>query len=225
MKRIILSIILAVASFAAHAATPNQYNPNAVVPTGIDVSTQNSTTLLVDHASGAQYMTTEGLRASYSASSPDITPAATATDIFTITGSSTKTIKINRIQITADATSASVLDFYVYFRTAANTGGTTAAITSSSRDSTNAAATATVVKYTANATGLGAGTLIASDHYALPAAASTGYPGTPWFEDFGVRNDQPIVLRGTAQSLAINLNGQTIPAGTNVYVTVFWTEE
>lgn len=161
----------------------------------------------------------------YSAVIADLTPAALATDVMVISGSATKTIKINRIQITADATSPSVLDFYVYKRSAADTGGTSSAVSIIAHDSTNATATASVLAYSANPSALGAGTLIRADHYALPAAASTGYPGVPWIEDFGNRNDQQIILHGTSEVVGIGFNGQTIPAGTVVYITIEWTEQ
>ncbi len=167
----------------------------------------------------------EGWKATYSAVVPDITPAATATDIVVIKGSASKTIRINYIQVTADATNPSVIDFYVYKRSAPDTGGTSSAVTTIAHDSADSAATAVVLSYSANPSALGSGVLIRANHYALPAAASTGYPGAPWSEEFGKRNDKTVVLHGANEMLAIGLNGQTIPAGTALYVTVEWTEE
>lgn len=161
----------------------------------------------------------------YSVCVADVAPAALATDVLVLTGSATKKVSINRVQITADATAASVIDFYVFKRSAANTGGTSTAPALVKHDSTNPAATAVATLYSANPSALGAGLLIRADHYALPAALTTGYPGTPWVEDFGIRKDQPIVLNGVAESIAISLNGQTIPAGMDMYITIEWTEE
>lgn len=161
----------------------------------------------------------------YHAAIADLTPAASATDAVTTCGSATKTVKITRIEATADATNPSVLDFYTYFRTASDVGGTSAVVAAAPHDTTNPAATAVTTKWTANPSSVGAGTLLVANHYALPAAASTGYPGTPWIESFGNRNNQPIVLRGINQCFALNFNGQTIPAGTNVYYSIEWTEE
>jgi hypothetical protein len=167
----------------------------------------------------------EGGKASYRVQLADATVAATATDVVTLCGSATKTVRVMRIQATADATAASVIDFYVYKRTAVNTGGTSAAVTAAQMDSTDVAPTAVVLKYSVNPTGLGTGVLFTGDHYALPAAASTGYPGMPWIEDFGVRNNRTIVLRGVAQCVSFSLNGQTIPAGFGLYLGIEWTEE
>jgi len=223
MKRIVFGAFALLFAVAAIAA-PIQYNPNAALATAIDATTGNAVVPYADH-NGALYSNTGSTVATYHAVIADATPAATATDVMTLCGSATKTIKLTRVQATADATAAGVIDFYTFIRTAANTGGTSAAVTPASHDSNNAAATAVVLKYTANPSALGAGNMFAADHYALPAAASTGYPGTPWLEDMGIRNTQPVVLRGTANCFAFNLNGQTIPAGMNLYVTIEWTEE
>lgn len=170
-------------------------------------------------------MTTSNGISTYRAQVADLVPAATATDVITLCGSATKTVYVTYIQATADATSASVIDFYVYLRTAANTGGTSTAVTPTKYDQLNASPTATIVKYSANPSALGAGTLVSGDHYALPAAASTGYPGVPWVEEFGKRNTQPIILRGVAQCLSFSLDGQAIPAGFGLYFGIEWLEK
>jgi len=167
----------------------------------------------------------EGGKASYRVQLADATVAATATDVVTLCGSATKTVRVQQIQATADATAPSVIDFYVYKRTAINTAGTSAAITAAKMDSTDAAPTAVVKQYSVNPTGLGAGVLLTGDHYALPAAATTGYPGVPWVETFGTRNNKSLVLRGVAECLAFSMNGQTIPAGFGLYLGIEWTEE
>lgn len=164
--------------------------------------------------------------ATYRVQIADVTPAALATDVLVLQGSASKTVKIKRIQITADATNPSVLDLYCFKRTAANTGGTLATAPTILKNVTaNPAPTAAVSLYSANPSALGAGILAAADHYALPAAATTGYPGVPWIEDFGGLDKQALELDGTSEFLAIGFNGQTIPAGTVVYVMVEWTEQ
>lgn len=173
----------------------------------------------------AMPVNTESGKATYIATAWDIAPAATATDVFQVCGSATKTIRINYIRASADATAAGSLDFYIFKRTAVNTGGTTSAITPAQMDSNDAAPTATALKYTANPTGLGAGVAVLGDHYAMPAAASTGYPINVWDVQFGKRNDETLVLRGVAQCAEFSMNGQTILAGTSLYVTMEWTEE
>lgn len=163
-------------------------------------------------------------KAAYSCVVNDITPVATATDFLVLVGSATKTIRLTLVRLMADATAVGVLDFYGYKRTAANTGGTATQPSITTHDSNDAAATAVVNLYSANPT-VGAGILARADHYALPAAGTTGYPFDPIIWDFGTRGAREIVLRGVAQSFAVSFNGEVIPAGCNVYVNLEWTEE
>lgn len=55
MKRLLALLMLLIAT-AAHAVS-NQYNPNTVVPTGIDATTGNATVPFVEHTSGRTGMT------------------------------------------------------------------------------------------------------------------------------------------------------------------------
>lgn len=61
----------------------------------------------------------------------------------------------------------------------------------------------------------------------ISAVSSTGIPvaALPSSYEFGVRNDKAIVLRGTSESLAINFNGQAVPAGASLYLSFEWTED
>ena len=166
-------------------------------------------------------------RQTFSIQFADVTPVATATDIITITGQTGKVIRINKLEVSGDATGVSVVDFYFYKRFAANTGGIVfvATATSASTCIATESTYASIKLYSANPSALGYGQLIKANHYALLAAISTGYPGAPWVEEFGTRNDQKLVLRGPAESLSFNLNGATLPAGLNVYVAITCTEE
>lgn len=167
----------------------------------------------------------EGKRPSYSYQAADVSPAATATDLVCLVGSATKIVRVNRVQITADATNSTVLDFYMFKRTAANTGGTATQPAITKLDSSDRAATAVINLYSANPSALGAGTILAGDHYHIPAANGSSYSSPPWVEDFGNRNAKPLMLRSASESLCVGLNGQTIPAGASVYVRMEWTED
>jgi hypothetical protein len=66
----------------------------------VDVYRTNQTgSPVVGTARVSQSVSTEGVRATYCYASQANTPAATPTDILTITGSATKTIRITRIAI------------------------------------------------------------------------------------------------------------------------------
>lgn len=167
-------------------------------------------------------------RATYGATAINITPATTATDIFTITGSASKTIYIHKITVTGNRT-AHAQDLVVLLkRSTANAGGTSTTRTAVPYDSANAAATATVRAYTANPT---LGTLVGAiqaNRVSFPVQTPTNAQGNggaavPWIWEY-TKDAQPITLRGTSEVLAINLNGVTI-AGGSLQFNIEWSEE
>jgi hypothetical protein len=176
---------------------------------------------------GSASVNTEGNKATYSAGIELAAAglAANATDIFQIIGSVTKIVKITHLQVTADATAASSVDFYIIKRTVANTGGTAAAVTGIAHDSKDPAYTAVVQTYSANPSALGAGQIIRTQSYALPAASSTGYPFNPAGWSFGNRPARCPTLRGIGESLVFNWGGQAINSGLSIWVDIEWTEE
>jgi hypothetical protein len=216
----------------------------------------------------------------FSAQIANITPAALATDVFTLTGSPSKIVRVTTIRVTGSATGASGIDFLVYKRTALDTAGTAtntipvqsdsfypiastvtnssfvvgnsyvinsfpvstacntigaaantagtnfvATGTTASTCSATLASTAQVKVYSINPTALGYGLLLRADHYALLPAAAPAVAINPWLLNFGQGNEQAAVLRGVNESLAFNLNGQVIPAGTSLTALITWTEE
>lgn len=165
-----------------------------------------------------------GVVPSYSAAATALALVASATDIYTVTGSATKTIKITRIQMTCVATAAATIDVILLKRSAADTAGTSTAPTRVPNDSADAAATATVLAYTANPTpGALVGNLRAIKANVATAATPAIAPTTVLWSanDNGAR---PITLRGVAEVVAINLNGATI-AGGSCNIDSEWTEE
>lgn len=162
------------------------------------------------------------IRQTYSASVTGLAPAVAATDIFLINGSATKTVRITRIQISGIATAAGAYAVQLIKRSAANSGGTSTAPTVVPHDSTDAAATAVVLAYTANPTpGTAVGTMQVKTITVSTAAGAI--PIVPTEMNFEMRDEQPIVLRGTAQGLAINLNGVTMTGGV-LSIDITWTE-
>lgn len=173
---------------------------------------------------GAILVNMVGNSPTYRVAISDLTAfAANATDVFTLTGNATRKIEITHFSISGDATSAGVIDFYLFKRSTLNTGGTFTSPTIAQMDSADPAPTATAVLYSVNPT-VGTGVAVASNHYALPAAATTGYPGLPWEEPFGTEGGKPLVLRSANESFSFSLNAQAIPAGLNLYFHVEWTE-
>jgi hypothetical protein len=165
----------------------------------------------------------------YSCAVFNLIPAASATDLFTITGSATRTVRIKRITVSGTRTTHTWTDVILLRRSTSNTGGTSTAPTIASHDLNNAPATAVCRAYTANPTALGTsvGNLRAGN-FSMPVAVPTNAQGNgpghrlEWL--FGENGGQPVVLRGVSQSIAINLNGQTVSGGA-FHISVEWTEE
>lgn len=160
----------------------------------------------------------------YRAINGDVVPAATPTDVIVLVGSATKTIMITKFEITPAATANGSLDFYVYKRTTADTGGTSTATAITPNDSSNPAPTAVAKLYSANPSALGTGSLVGATRVTLAAKSPNGVAIQTWAESFGTGNQQPIVLRGVNESLCINLGGQTMPTGIDIYFTLEWVE-
>ena len=158
----------------------------------------------------------------YSAAIVGLASAITATDIFTITGSATKTVRVTRIVVNGVQTTAAQVNVLIIKRSTANTAGTSTAPTRVSYDSTNAAATATVLAYTANPTlGTAVGTGSARRAFIPGAATASDAQGLEIVS--GDVGQQQMTLRGLAEVLAINLNSTTV-AGSAFNITVEWTE-
>ena len=164
-------------------------------------------------------------KAAYCCSIVPLTPPATPTDVITIYGSATKTVRILKIVLNTTQTTIGINDWYVIKRSTANTGGTSAAIVSVPIDSNFPAATAVVSRYTVNPTALGtsAGNLAVVNIVSPPIAPGTSGTGyIPYAFDF---TNNPIVLRGVAQGVAINFNGAALPGGLSINFNVTFTEE
>jgi hypothetical protein len=170
----------------------------------------------------------DGSKATYSAGFLGVASATTATDLFTITGSATKVIRILRLYISGTQNSPGPGNILLIKRSTANAGGTSTTATNTPYDSQNPAGAATVRAYTANPTTLGTsvGNVAAAKIFITATSGSGGADGldaTKTFE-FGFGPDQAIVLRGATQVLAINLNSITY-AGSAFDFFVEWTEE
>jgi hypothetical protein len=164
---------------------------------------------------------TSGTVDTYSASNVFVLPTL-ATDVFTISGSSTKTIKIYRVLFYLTATTGSNATILGLRRSSLNTGGTSTLLTNVVHDTTNPAATAVVRSYTANPT---LGTLVGNMFTFGVYVSGGGTIGSIPFS-YLIENPivEPIILRGTSQLFAVNMGGVTF-SGNSARATVIWTEE
>jgi hypothetical protein len=126
--------------------------------------------------------------------------------------------------ISCTQNAAGINPFFIAKRSTANTGGTSAAPGIVPYDSNNAAATATVLQYTANPV---AGVLVG---YAWggwvnsPVITTAGIGGVVTEIDFVTAYGQPMALLSAAEVLGWNFKGAALPAGLSVVAYVVWTE-
>lgn len=170
-------------------------------------------------------------QATYSAASIGLVPAASATDIFCISGGATKNISIKRISISGTAGTLVTAPFTLLRRVSLNTGGTAATTTAlpiaSQNFSTDANATAVLIAYTANPTIVDSSplyfrsaTLSLNTTSALVAA-----PRLVWEfgEAVGTFSRGLDILKNTAQQVCINLNAVSVSSGL-LNIDMTWVE-
>lgn len=185
---------------------------------------QNSTAqyirLQADSVGALQVHQIEKSLKTYSASTNFAPTSITATDIFTITGSASTTVYITKVFISGTQATYGLVDISLIKRSTADTGGTSTAVTAVPHDSNNAAASATILSYTANPT---VGTPVGSVRrgYTPVTALTTAVNPTVIF-DFGDKG-QPMILRGTAQVLAVSLNGASMTTP-SFSISIEWYE-
>lgn len=191
------------------------------------VNPSNQTQVAKTDNTGSIYVTAspvDAYRATYSATGTWAPVTTAPLDIFAISGSASKVIRITKIELSGIQTTAAYRDISLIKRSTSNTGGTATALTIVPHDSANAAATAQVWVYTANPTVIGTSVGAIRNIKALIGTAITNSmpPVIQW--DFGNRPSQAIVLRGITQGLVLSLNG-VASTGNAFDVSVEWTEE
>ena len=163
---------------------------------------------------------------SFSASIPNFSPPATPTDMCVITGSATRVIEVTSFEVSSNQGTAGVNQYFFVKRTTANTGGTFINSPAIPHDSGKAASTAAVFRYVTNPSALGtsAGNLWIKRHM---SGISTSLI-VPYFDLFGPNNTsvvfQPVVLRGVAESLALNFGGSPLPGTMTIGCNFKWLE-
>lgn len=170
-------------------------------------------------------------RPTYAAVALSLPPAASTTDIACITGSSTKTIRITKITVSGTAATLVTVPITLVNRVSADTGGTAATTTANwantigKLDSNDAAATATLISYSANPTIVDTTpTYIRTGNVTLPVT-SAGVTTVPLYWEFGLNlYTKHYNLRGAAQQACLNLNATSITTGL-LQASIEWTED
>lgn len=161
--------------------------------------------------------------ATYSASTAAVASASSATDFCTLTGSATKTIRVTQLRFGGTLTTAANALIKVTKRSTADSSGTSQNLVEVPHDSSDSAATATALVYTANPTvGTTVGDLAAYRLF-FPAPATATTTNDPFIFEYGLLSE-PVVLRGTGEVLVVNLNAATL-TGSLLNCGFTWTEE
>jgi hypothetical protein len=158
----------------------------------------------------------------YAASKTGLVPASSATDIAVLSGNATNTVIPTYVSLSCTQTTAGITPVQLFGRTTANSGGTsTGSPTTFPLDQNNTAAVSSVLTYTANPTvNDGTARLIDSQNVGM-MATSTAVPNDIYI--WRPKMGQSVVLRGAAQQLALNLDGQTVSGG-SCSVSFQWIE-
>ena len=168
---------------------------------------------------GVQSVSIESQKATYSYATASITPAATPTELFNISGATGKVIRIKKIALDLTSTVSGKINVALIKRSTAASGGTSASGTVNQFDSADVTASASILSFTANPT-VGTTTSIA-EVFSLPSAANP----VPIVRDYSNRNDESIILRA-GEFLGINGLGSALPnADARINCTIEWTEE
>jgi hypothetical protein len=156
----------------------------------------------------------------YSVTFTGLAPAASATDIFALTGSSTLRVMVRRAYCTGLSTAAGTNLIVGIVRTTPDSAGT--ALTPVAAQQSNQAATAVPNDFTANPTlGTSAGSVFA---VTLTTGTTTAAP-SPMNWEPADDSRQPITLVGTSQQFVLNAAGVSFPSGAAISCTVVWTEQ
>lgn len=156
--------------------------------------------------------------ASYAASAT-VSSVASATDIAVMPGNATNTVLLTKIRVSCTQTTAGVITLNIIKRTTADTAGTSSAMTVVPDDSNYAAGSSAPLTYTANPT---VNSTVGNVDTVKVGCMATG---TTSPNDIYILNrlQKPLVLRGTAQQIAVNLGGTTITGG-SFTITFEWIE-
>lgn len=178
-------------------------------------STLNSVFNLVYEASTS--------KPTYSATTGAVTSASAATDICTLSGSATKTIRVRRVIVGGLSSTVQTDPVSILKRSTNTTGGVSALLTTIPYDSNSAAASAVAESYTTNGTqGTLVGVLV--DRLISIGNLTTGAASPPATEFVFGQLGSPVFLRGLAQQIAVNLGGLTYVSG-SFSCTFEWTED
>lgn len=157
---------------------------------------------------------------SYSASTNTITSATAATDIAALCGNANNTVLLYSLRVSCTQTTAGNVPVTIVKRSSGYTG-TWSTMTATPQDSNYGVVQSTAIFFTANPT---VGTLVGHlDNYKLGCMASASASANDIYISPADWRNKPIVLRGSSQCVAVNLEATTVTGGS--FTTTFsWIE-
>jgi hypothetical protein len=165
--------------------------------------------------------------ATYSYNEVQFAPAAAATDVWQLTGPTGLTGKVRWVEVGGTAAAVRTQTVSLIKRSAANTGGTSAARTIVKADSADVASFSVMTRWTVNPAGLGAaiGT-IDSTTFTLTTGATTPVPQDRAVFNYEAFSLKPIVLNGALEFLCVNFTGvNTVVSTDKIDLEIWWTEQ
>jgi hypothetical protein len=147
-------------------------------------------------------------------------------DVIQVVGSATKTVRIKKVRLSGQATTLKQWPVKFIRRVSALTGGTQVAPPVNAMDYSDIGnATAVVTHFTTLDTAVAANpassVLLATE---LDLTAPAALSACRTFE-FSSQGEKPIVLRGAADCLVINLGGGALTAGEKLSYSITWEED
>lgn len=210
---------------------PQSIITDGVTPASASVNTTASGVAVRVNELAVSASLVDSGKATYGAAVSGLLPTAAATtDIAVLAGSASKTVKVISLRISGSiATTAVYVDYQVFKRSTAFSGGTGTGATAVPFDSASAAATAVFTTFvsTGPTVGTAVGQIVAQRCYlpitgsnvlgtqVLPAALLIG----------GSSPCQSVTLRGVAQAIGLNCNTVTFGTAPNFSIDIIWTEE
>lgn len=205
-----------IAGYAAIRARISGYSAGTVTVTATAVSIPYTPQTIIAGSMPANGQTT------YAASKVGLAPAASPTDIAVLSGNATNVVTPIYVSVSCTQTTSGIIDIQLLIRTTADSAGTsTGSPTTFPMDQNNLAAVSSVLTYTANPTVNDGTTRVIDSQKIAALAPATASPNDIyiWKPTMG----QSVILRGTAQQLAVNLNGVSLSGG-SCDVTFRWIE-
>jgi hypothetical protein len=174
-------------------------------------------------------------KTTYSAAFFGLVPAASATDIICISGSATKTIRVQNIKLSGVAGTLVTTPVVLVSHVSLDTGGTAASTTANPANTiakrllSDPTATATLVSYTANPTIVDASpTYLDTQYITLGVSGTSVLPSVTTIFDFGLYTSElqrePSIIANSTRQICVNLNGVSVSSGV-LAGSITWTEE